>query len=123
MIRRPPRSTRTDTLFPYTTLFRSAMNAETLRSTTKKKVPRTAFHNHTGQYPDISQREPITVTKYGRPDITIVEAAYFERLAARSEEHTSELQSLMRRSYAVFCLKNKIYTAVYHNITIHKVGK
>src|SRR3546814_1181701 len=82
MIRRPPRSTRTDTLFPYTTLFRSAMNAETLRSTTKKKVPRTAFHNHTGQYPDISQREPITVTKHGRPDITIVEAAYFERLAA-----------------------------------------
>src|SRR3546814_12876289 len=58
------------------------MNAETLRSTTKKKVPRTAFHNHTGQYPDISQREPITVTKHGRPDITIVEAAYFERLAA-----------------------------------------
>ncbi|WP_336960348.1 type II toxin-antitoxin system prevent-host-death family antitoxin [Sphingobium aquiterrae] len=58
------------------------MNAETLRSTTKKKVPRTAFHNHTGQYPDISRREPITVTKHGRPDITIVEAAYFERLAA-----------------------------------------
>src|SRR3546814_20904966 len=64
MRRRPPRSTRTDTLLPYTTLFRSA------------------FHNHTGQYPDISQREPITVTKHGRPDITIVEAAYFERLAA-----------------------------------------
>src|SRR3546814_18665765 len=58
------------------------MNAETLRSTTKKKVPRTAFHNHTGQYPDISQREPITVTKHGRPDITIVTAAYFARLAA-----------------------------------------
>src|SRR3546814_7522782 len=107
MIRRPPRSTRTDTLFPYTTLFRSrfpqgplrftrsgpcsclaavfleltkiaifgicrlfrldrAMNAETLRSTTKKKVPRTAFHNHTGKYPDISQREPITDRKRTR---------------------------------------------------------
>jgi len=59
------------------------MNAETLRSTTKKKVPRTAFHNHTGQYPDISRREPITATKHGRPGITIVEAAYFERLVAR----------------------------------------
>src|SRR3546814_19861508 len=58
------------------------MNAETLGSTTQKKVPRTAFHNHTGQYPDISRREPITATKHGRPDITIVEAAYFERLAA-----------------------------------------
>lgn len=57
------------------------MNAETaLRPTTKKKVPLTTFHNHTGQYLDISRREPITITKHGRPDITIAEAAYFERI-------------------------------------------
>src|SRR3546814_6164370 len=74
MIRRPPRSTRTDTLFPYTTLFRSARPA-----VSRSKPPRAA------------QR------LYGR-------LLACER---RSEEHTSELQSLMRISYAVFCLKKQ----------------
>src|SRR3546814_1661940 len=71
MIRRPPRSTRTDTLFPYTTLFRSSRGGNCFSSACAG--PRLL------------------------PD----------RLAARSEEHTSELQSLMRISYAVFCLKKK----------------
>src|SRR3546814_7005049 len=77
MTRRPPRSTRTDTLFPYTTLFRS---------------PR--------RRPDSGPEdpEPWTATHPARP---------LARPPARSEEHTSELQSLMRISYAVFCLKKK----------------
>src|SRR3546814_4718428 len=82
MIRRPPRSTRTDTLFPYTTLFRSpsgaavnmgALKAPPLKGRGGKMIPILAMTGATG----------------------------------RSEEHTSELQSLMRISYAVFCLKKK----------------
>src|SRR3546814_4521222 len=82
MIRRPPRSTRTDTLFPYTTLFRS--------------------HNVNGALLlQISNNEPLT-------RIMLDEAARGNSHSAiRSEEHTSELQSLMRISYAVFCLKKK----------------
>src|SRR3546814_18823305 len=90
MIRRPPRSTRTDTLFPYTTLFRSDR----------------------GRKPEGA----------GRPPGAVEYRAYLSSLSAagrtqgpqgraairgRSEEHTSELQSLMRISYAVFCLKKK----------------
>src|SRR3546814_4148570 len=72
MIRRPPRSTRTDTLFPYTTLFRSRQEGPRQGASGFRAVRRKA-----------------------------------ERQMARSEEHTSELQSLMRISYAVFCLKKK----------------
>src|SRR3546814_17630207 len=86
MIRLPPRSTRTDTLFPYTTLFRSALTAE--------------------------QKKLLTVADLGS-DIYVTIWFKFED---RSEEHTSELQSLMRISYAVFCLtKNKI-NKEYHNL-------
>src|SRR3546814_1808909 len=71
MIRRPPRSTRTDTLFPYTTLFRSVLcGCAAVQSACRRR------HSHSGT-------------------------------GSRSEEHTSELQSLMRISYAVFCLKKK----------------
>src|SRR3546814_12878156 len=83
MIRRPPRSTRTDTLFPYTTLFRSDLvdeEAEALKAA-------------------IAALEEIPTDSF---------AAIGK--AARSEEHTSELQSLMRISYAVFCLKKKKIT-------------
>src|SRR3546814_1124916 len=95
MIRRPPRSTRTDTLFPYTTLFRSRATAwpracgpraSTLPSTSRRSSP----------------------------------PARSGSIARRSEEHTSELQSLMRISYAVFCLKKKThkrpkkYTHTHH---------
>src|SRR3546814_1109562 len=79
MIRRPPRSTRTDTLFPYTTLFRS-------------------WH----------------LDGWFLQDFHVFSPNFFRRLCLRrlrSEEHTSELQSLMRISYAVFCLKKKICNA------------
>src|SRR3546814_11028867 len=75
MIRRPPRSTRTDTLFPYTTLFRS-------RSTSKSRCG-------------------------SRSILLITTISHARNMSGRSEEHTSELQSLMRISYAVFCLKKK----------------
>src|SRR3546814_8336349 len=84
MIRRPPRSTRTDTLFPYTTLFRS-INVSPERSRTRWLKIRLATSGISIIWP---------------PDSTW-------RKRVRSEEHTSELQSLMRISYAVFCLKKK----------------
>src|SRR3546814_11798604 len=87
MIRRPPRSTRTDTLFPYTTLFRS-----------------------TGGPVSYRHREPPQGGVAIQPGLDCFVAA---RLAmTRSEEHTSELQSLMRISYAVFCLKKKNNTPI-----------
>src|SRR3546814_2409878 len=95
MLRRPPRSTRTDTLFPYTTLFRS------------KRVIYASSHHAVGMYP-ISER--LDVDKPARPDSLYgLSKCFGEDLARyyRSEEHTSELQSLMRISYAVFCLKKK----------------
>src|SRR3546814_5449301 len=120
MIRRPPRSTRTDTLFPYTTLFRSNALAETINGLYKAElIHRRApwkskaavelatlewvawFNNH-------RLLEPI-----GYIPPAEAEANYYQQLTAqamtlaRSEEHTSELQSLMRISYAVFCLKKK----------------
>src|SRR3546814_12445903 len=82
MIRRPPRSTRTDTLFPYTTLFRSP-----------PAPPPT---------PDLSQAG----SPRGNPGRWATNDDYPAR-AMRSEEHTSELQSLMRIAYAVFCVKKK----------------
>src|SRR3546814_4995052 len=83
MIRRPPRSTRTDTLFPYTTLFRSltAYFAVTMSCGMQVHIELA-----------VEQRLGLILRKGCRP---------------RSEEHTSELQSLMRISYAVFCLKKK----------------
>src|SRR3546814_4819685 len=83
MIRRPPRSTRTDTLFPYTTLFRSSSRTDDLESilkTARQKNP------------------PLSIT-----GVLVHGGGWY----MRSEEHTSELQSLMRISYAVFCLKKK----------------
>src|SRR3546814_10156125 len=89
MIRRPPRSTRTDTLFPYTTLFRSP-----------SEVPDTE-----------DEDSPLKWEPYA---FNLLQDRLFENYASqpheedpRSEEHTSELQSLMRISYAVFCLKKK----------------
>src|SRR3546814_8404510 len=103
MIRRPPRSTRTDTLFPSTTLFRSLFVGIALTA--------------------IGER--------GKPIVTVIEAMVALMLQVtgyvmrRSEEHTSELQSLMRISYAVFCLtKKKIKKKNLHNhstILPHKI--
>src|SRR3546814_9111552 len=85
MIRRPPRSTRTDTLFPYTTLFRSP--------------PSQASHD--------GIPKQASMTGCDRRGLIIGTANSLSRCSMRSEEHTSELQSLMRISYAVFCLKKK----------------
>src|SRR3546814_10561085 len=86
MIRRPPRSTRTDTLFPYTTLFRSEGHSghagrRSARTSARRRPRRARSHHIAARRRRVSR--------------------------ARSEEHTSELQSLMRISYAVFCLKKK----------------
>src|SRR3546814_6055989 len=93
MIRRPPRSTRTDTLFPYTTLFRSDR-----------------YRNPDDDLPkDFDARREAYYTGLNlTADARAFSSAIREELEnARSEEHTSELQSLMRISYAVFCLKKK----------------
>src|SRR3546814_2320119 len=101
MIRRPPRSTRTDTLFPYTTLFRSQ------------------FGRPIGKFQAVQQSLAVLACEAAAADVASSMAAHardqggdgvFETAVAkirRSEEHTSELQSLMRISYAVFCLKKK----------------
>src|SRR3546814_4928011 len=114
MIRRPPRSTRTDTLFPYTTLFRS------------------------GDAPARAARACGALRRAGAERQASRHAARVRGLApvssqwpTRSEEHTSELQSLMRISYAVFCLKkkNKINTPLTylkqtrHTLNVHRIFK
>src|SRR3546814_3583990 len=96
MIRRPPRSTRTDTLFPYTTLFRSRA-AGILRNPQAVGFVAVEVEPHRG-----SERDEARIDRRR----TLAAYRYAQR-AQRSEEHTSELQSLMRISYAVFCLKKK----------------
>src|SRR3546814_4539311 len=94
MIRRPPRSTRTDTLFPYTTLFRSIRAAgRSYRTERPRPNRRSALHQRAPAHPG-----RIAPHAFGRR---------IEFGEDRSEEHTSGLQSLMRISYAVFCLKKK----------------
>src|SRR3546814_8982650 len=107
MIRRPPRSTRTDTLFPYTTRFRSAIGAR------QKFIDRSHLHiNDALLQRSASGQAGCFPHGLFRP-ISIAAAQFGERadisdgVIYRSEEHTSELQSLMRISYAVFCLKKK----------------
>src|SRR3546814_9628683 len=122
MIRRPPRSTRTDTLFPYTTLFRSMHPSR---------------HPHQGM--DIAQpARPVLDIRFQVVGgvietgvaLALLLALVRKVLRRRSEEHTSELQSLMRISYAVFCLKKKnnknqlnithsAHTHIQINITYH----
>src|SRR3546814_1679947 len=99
MIRRPPRSTRTDTLFPYTTLFRSSGIDEADVAVVDDFLQK-LLEQH-GSTPDVFPLAP-WVSLVLKP--------------LRSEEHTSELQSLMRISYAVFCLKTK-NIKTYINIT------
>src|SRR3546814_3602235 len=99
MSRRPPRSTRTDTLFPYTTLFRSSIVAGCLgRASTQPRITCYTFFNPQGR----SDERP------------------WARLAAeRSEEHTFELQSLMRISSAVFCLIKKMSVQASTQVSVH----
>src|SRR3546814_8515000 len=98
MIRRPPRSTRTDTLFPYTTLFRSTLDALYEREVARQRATDEGGASSADEFATAAG-EAIRET----PDLMIVDDAG----NVRSEEHTSELQSLMRISYAVFCLKKK----------------
>src|SRR3546814_5246088 len=104
MIRRPPRSTRTDTLFPYTTLFRSCDDpAPRARLAALIGYAQDRLARH-GAIASGSQILPLIL---GDDATTMRVAGALQ--ANRSEEHTSELQSLMRISYAVFCLKKKKY--------------
>src|SRR3546814_8859095 len=116
MIRRPPRSTRTDPLLPYTTLFRSrhqglshSNTAENFFSIFKRGV--------IGTYHHMSEAHLARYTaefdfRYNTRDMTDADRA--TAALSRSEEHTSELQSLMRISYAVFCLKKKTIKLTTH---------
>src|SRR3546814_9482184 len=114
MIRPPPRSTRTDTLFPYTTLFRSDGGGSASILLCRSVPPfahlypfrpaRPAIH-HNSRHVFLARRRQDHICYLPRP---IRSAGW-----SRSEEHTSELQSLMRISYAVFCLKNKIHTTTH----------
>src|SRR3546814_8959346 len=101
MIRRPPRSTRTDTLFPYTTLFRSR---EYTRDIVQSGEHLLALIN------DILDMAKVESGMMGLDEEWIDLNESLDAALLRSEEHTSELQSLMRISYAVFCLKTKIKT-------------
>src|SRR3546814_3100630 len=99
MIRRPPRSTRTDTLFPYTTLFRS-LRAESV-------LWRGAGTAGRGLVPGVSANSPSPGLPGAWQRVAVNRKPTHDLARYRSEEHTSELQSLMRISYAVFCLKKK----------------
>src|SRR3546814_2769823 len=99
MIRRPPRSTRTDTLFPYTTLFRSGGAIDLARAQYALGIEPVAMVRGL-----MDLTHAITLAKVSRHEDPALAEADRE---PRSEEHTSELQSLMRISYAVFCLKKK----------------
>src|SRR3546814_3376821 len=104
MLRRPPRSTRTDTLFPYTTLFRS-MRGPTGKSGSISALRLAAIKSRLSIIDAVIVWRLVIEPERGRQ----AEKVYFSNHEApiRSEEHTSELQSLMRISYAVFCLKQK----------------
>src|SRR3546814_8253730 len=128
MIRRPPRSTRTDTLFPYTTLFRSSWCPGAARRgpgphrparRRGSSSPSDPLEDHLGgrQILDggadrLEQRDLIVVAPPAALAAGQVEEVAGDIVDRRSEEHTSELQSLMRISYAVFCLKKKKKTVI-----------
>src|SRR3546814_4478912 len=102
MIRRPPRSTRTDTLFPYTTLFRSSGRIRlALWATCRLRGPTSTPCSRIVAISAISAQGSTTTP------LPMIESLPLRTTPERSEEHTSELQSLMRISYAVFCLKKK----------------
>src|SRR3546814_1785234 len=110
MIRRPPRSTRTDTLFPYTTLFRSPLRWKAMRQ--RRRLPparqaRTGAYANSRGYSERASKPPFG----GGAWLPL-------SMFPRSEEHTSELQSLMRISYAVFCLKKKNQKQSEHPLTM-----
>src|SRR3546814_14788576 len=104
MIRRPPRLTRTDTLFPYTTLFRSREPCQGRSIAQAQSVDLTEFADSLAEF---IKADPWVVHDLaGAAAMGEIEPGHISQ--RRSEEHTSELQSLMRISYAVFCLKKKM---------------
>src|SRR3546814_7824058 len=116
MCRRPPRSTRTDTLFPYTTLFRSA--------SCRHQVEHGSPADRGGHIAHPPGRNRRSIASHAEYSGTVSDscsraepATDSKRAIRRSEEHTSELQSLMRTSYAVFCLKKK--TTRYNTPSMH----
>src|SRR3546814_4284117 len=114
MIRRPTRSTRTDTLFPYTTLFRSRPRRDIRgRSLSRRRRSRSPPRPESAP-PAVSSERRARTACWGRSA-----ARRATRPARRSEEHTSELQSLKRNSSAVFCLKKKKNTT--NHMTYHDV--
>src|SRR3546814_7008418 len=105
MIRRPPRSTRTDTLFPYTTLFRSGeIDRDEVRLIAGPAI------EHQQRIPTV-EPEDFGVAQRGERDRHELVWPVGVEAEIRSEEHTSELQSLMRHSYAVFCLQKTTKTS------------
>src|SRR3546814_1156509 len=104
MIRRPPRSTRTDTLFPYPTLFRSPLGSSWFARPSSLVAVDPDRWLQLGACPRRSFC-PAHVSSSGSTTLRTTDSRFMSNL--RSEEHTSELQSLMRISYAVFCLKKK----------------
>src|SRR3546814_5477427 len=112
MMRRPPRSTRTDTLFPYTTLFRSLNDDGVTAFPTYEQL-----RPWLASMPCAGQASHETVARA----LTLLRVTRWLSLVRRSEEHTSELQSLMRISYAVFCLKKKniSLTTIHQLLTYH----
>src|SRR3546814_7053935 len=127
MIRRPPRSTRTDTLFPYTTLFRSqdrpARRRDAVEAAGRADHRRDLRLARRAAGAQCAQRDVGLRRRAGRGAERARGATggtdLVARAGRRSEEHTSELQSLMRISYAGFCLKKKnISRAMYYNIII-----
>src|SRR3546814_7122942 len=119
MIRRPPRSTRTDTLFPYTTLFRGLLKPAAARPKAFWRGDDVYDPVNVGFVTNVPAREGVEFFRYdttvpGNSNAGHEGAAYGTE---RSEEHTSELQSLMRTSYAVFCLKKKKLTTATNHTT------
>src|SRR3546814_4026379 len=110
MIRRPPRSTRTDTLFPYTTLFRSVIHRQR-RLRDEGNAVRLANLQLGDVFRGFDQMDRTAIGRIKLPHRAL-------DFRMRSEEHTSELQSLMRISYAVFCLKNKKHTQQHNQISV-----
>src|SRR3546814_4736645 len=124
MRRRPPRSTRTDTLVPYTTLFRSALAAYDRVNPDRPSAPfavnQIVHKTNMRLEEDVTLctkwKVPIVITSLGaREDVNAAVHSYGGLTLHSSEEHTSELQSLMRISYAVCCLQKETYTTHIHN--------
>src|SRR3546814_1539273 len=120
MIRRPPISTRTDTLFPCTTLFRSRTAYHPGRPRAGRRVACGIRRSCRGIHRRGAPRARLAI-RTQRPLPAATQAVHGRR--PRSEEHTSELQSLMRISYAVFCLKKKKQTTSEKDTHIHAKKK